>query len=154
MCGWCVSWFLLCQIRTIEIQLATAIAYGLASLNVIPDRHIWIIFRYRVGRKCVKYPLLQTFTEGKMLLSYSHLTCEKCTLTLSDWARPLCLSVSLSLSLSLPPSLPGMGIINRCAELINHMHAELQLKMHGALFPLSLCAPMAWFIGLLIWSNF
>jgi len=79
----------------VEIQLAAAIAYGLASLSVMPGRHIWIIFRYWVGRKCVKYPLHQTFTEGKMFLSYSHLTREKCALTLSDRARSLSLSLTV-----------------------------------------------------------
>jgi hypothetical protein len=81
---------------TVEIQLVTAIAYGPASLNVISVRCIWIIFKYWVGQNCVKYPLFQTFTNGKMFLSYSHLTWEKCALTLSDRA-----SQSLSLSLCL-----------------------------------------------------
>jgi len=41
----CKLIFVVSNKTTVEIQLATAIAYGLASLNVIPDRHIWIIFR-------------------------------------------------------------------------------------------------------------
>jgi len=42
MCVWmvCKLIFVVSNKTTVEIQLATAIAYGLASLNVIPDRHI------------------------------------------------------------------------------------------------------------------
>jgi len=81
-----------------------------------------------------------------MFLSYSHLTREMCINPI--WSG----KISLYLSLSLTLSLSGVGIINGCAALIHHMHAELHLKTHGALFPLSLCAAMAWFIGSMLWS--